>query len=232
MRITLVRDDGKVKTLRTLKMELLLEQMKTEVKAQPVSKMREVLRYTLPGNSIEEVRKVPKVMPAAAFVRKEGVMTLNEYNGIVMMEVNNLSGRAEADEIKELVKELPQTYLAFTGSSGKSVKIWVRFTYSDDRLPTLREQAELFHAHAYQTAVKYYQPQLPFDIELKEPSLEQYFRPKRLLSNERGKLILLCSEWRPDMKIMKHCRCFSPLHSTGRSKNWTDTGKETICNRY
>ena len=81
--------------------------------------MREVLRYTLPGNSIEEVRKVPKVMPAAAFVRKEGVMTLNEYNGIVMMEVNNLSGRAEADEIKELVKELPQTYLAFTGSSGK-----------------------------------------------------------------------------------------------------------------
>ena len=176
MRITLVRDDGKVKTLRTLKMELLLEQMKTEVKAQPVSKMREVLRYTLPGNSIEEVRKVPKVMPAAAFVRKEGVMTLNEYNGIVMMEVNNLSGRAEADEIKELVKELPQTYLAFTGSSGKSVKIWVRFTYPDDRLPTLREQAELFHAHAYQTAVKYYQPQLPFDIELKEPSLEQYCR--------------------------------------------------------
>ena len=176
MKITLVRDDGKVKTLRTLKMELLLEQMKTEVKTQPVSKMREVLRYTLPGNSIEEVRKVPKVMPAAAFVRKEGVMTLNEYNGIVMMEVNNLSGRAEADEIKELVKELPQTYLAFTGSSGKSVKEWERFTYSDDRLPTLREQAELFHAHAYQTAVKYYQPQLPFDIELKEPSLEQYCR--------------------------------------------------------
>ena len=28
----------------------------------------------------------------------------------------------EADEVKERVKELPQTYLAFTGSSGKSVK--------------------------------------------------------------------------------------------------------------
>ena len=50
-------------------------------------------------------------------------------------------------------------------------------TYPDDRLPTLREQAELFFtAHAYQTAVKYYQPQLPLDIELKEPSLEQYCR--------------------------------------------------------
>ena len=176
MKITLVRDDGKVNTLRTLKIELLLEQMKTEVKAQPVSKMREALRYTLPGNSIEGVRKVPKVIPAVAFVRKEGVMTLNEYNGIVMMEVNHLSGRTEADEIKELVKEFPQTFLAFTGSSGKSVKIWVRFTYPDDRLPVSREQVELFHAHAYQTAVKYYQPQLPFDIELKEPLLEQYCR--------------------------------------------------------
>ena len=109
MKITLVRDAGKVNTLRTLKIELLLEKMKTEVKAQPVSRMREALRYTLPGNSIEEVRKVPKMMPAAAFARKEGVMTLYEYNGIVMMEVNNLSGRAEADEVKERAKELPQT---------------------------------------------------------------------------------------------------------------------------
>ena len=139
MKITLVRDDGKVNTLRTLKIELLLEQMKTEVKAQPVSKMREVLRYTLPGNSIEEVRKVPKVMPAAAFVRKEGVMTLNEYNGIVMMVVNHLSGRTEADEIMEFVKEFQQTFLAFTGASGKSVKKWVRVTYPDDRLPVSRE---------------------------------------------------------------------------------------------
>ena len=183
MRITLVRDDGKVKTLRTLKMELLLEQMKTEVKAQPVSKMREALRYTLPGNSIEGVRKVPKVIPAAAFVRKEGVMTLNEYNGIVMMEVNHLSGRTEADEIKELVKEFPQTFLAFTGSSGKSVKIWVRFTYPDDRLPVSREQVELFHAHAYQTAVKYYQPQLPFERTVARTILSVDVRSRTLFQS-------------------------------------------------
>ena len=67
MRITLVRDDGKVKTLRTLKMELLFGADENGSQGAAVSKMREVLRYTLPGNSIEEVRKVPKVMPAAAF---------------------------------------------------------------------------------------------------------------------------------------------------------------------
>ena len=176
MRITQIRDDGKVNTLRTLKIEQLVELMKVETKAQLVSGMREVLPYILPGDKNDYVQKVPKLLPAAAFVRKNGIMTMDEYNGVVMIQVNNLSGLMEADEVKERVKELPQTYLAFTGSSGKSVKIWVRFTYPNDLLPADREQAELFHAHAYRLAVKFYQPQLPFDIELKEPSLEQYCR--------------------------------------------------------
>lgn len=176
MRITQIRDDGKVNTLRTLKIEQLVEQMKVETKARLVSAMREVLPYILPGDKNDYVQKVPKLLPAAAFIRKNGIMTMSEYNGIVMLQVNNLSGLMEADAVKERVKELPQTYLAFTGSSGKSVKIWVRFTYPDDLLPVGREQAELFHAHAYWLAVKFYQPQLPFDIDLKEPSLEQYCR--------------------------------------------------------
>lgn len=176
MRITQVRDDGKVNTLRTLKIEQLVELMKKETKAQLVSNMRRILPLMGPGDKSDSIEKVPKVLPAAAFARKDGVTTMTEYNGIVMLQVNGLSGRMEADEVKECVKELPQTYLAFVGSSGKSVKIWVRFTYPDDRLPDNREQAEIFHAHAYRLAVKYYQPQLPFDIELREPSLEQYCR--------------------------------------------------------
>ena len=176
MRITLVRDDGKVNTMRTLRIEQLVEQMKVETKTQPVSKMREVLPFMLPGDKNDYVQKVPKLIPAAAFFRKGGITTMSEYNGIVMIQVNNLSGHMEADEVKERVKELPQTYLAFTGSSGKSVKVWVRFTYPNDRLPTTSEEAELFHAHAYRLAVKFYQPQLPYDIELKVPSLEQYCR--------------------------------------------------------
>ena len=176
MRITQVRDDGKVNTMRTLKIERLVEQMKQETKAQPVSNMREVLPYMLPGDKNDYIEKVPKILPAAVFVRENGVMAMSEYNGIVMLQVNGLSGHMEADEVKERVRELPQTYLAFIGSSGKSVKIWVRFTYPDNRLPDNREQAEVFHAHAYRLAVKYYQPQLPFDIELREPSLEQYCR--------------------------------------------------------
>ena len=57
---------------------------------------------------------------------RTGVMTMDEYNGVVMLQVNNLSGPMEADEVKERVKEFPQTYLAFYRFFRKSVKIWVR----------------------------------------------------------------------------------------------------------
>ena len=87
MRITLVRDDGKVNTMRTLRIEQLVEQMKVETKTQPVSKMREVLPFMLPGDKNDYVQKVPKLIPAAAFFRKGGIMTMSEYNGIVMIQV-------------------------------------------------------------------------------------------------------------------------------------------------
>ena len=58
MRITQIRDDGRVNTLRTLKIEQLVEQMKVETKTQPVSKMREVLPFMLPGDKNDYVQKV------------------------------------------------------------------------------------------------------------------------------------------------------------------------------
>lgn len=76
MRITQVRDDGKVNTMRTLKIEQLVEQMKKETKAQLVSNMREVLPYILPGDKNDYIERVPKILPAAAFVRKNGVMAM------------------------------------------------------------------------------------------------------------------------------------------------------------
>lgn len=57
MRITQIRDDGRVNTLRTLKIEQLVEQMKVETKAQLVSGMREVLPYIFPGDKMTMYRK-------------------------------------------------------------------------------------------------------------------------------------------------------------------------------
>ena len=80
----------------------------------------------------------------------------------------------------ELVKRqaalLPQTWAAFAGSSGRSVKIWVKFALPDGNLPVKEENIESFHAHAYRMAVQCYQPILPFPITLREPSMTQSCR--------------------------------------------------------
>ena len=101
---------------------------------------------------------------------------MKTYNGIVELTIGPLAGKTEVEIVKQKAAELPQTMLAFMGASGKSVKIWTCFTRPDGTLPQTTEEAEVFQAHAYRLAIKCYQPQLPFNILLKEPKLEQFSR--------------------------------------------------------
>lgn len=176
MKITQIRDDGKVYTCRLWDIAKLMEQLKVETKSKQVSCVRETIPYLTPESRSDCVKNLPKLLPAAAFTRLGTTLTLSAYTGVVMIDVNHLAGEQEVNRIKEIAAHLPQTFAAFKGSSGRSVKIWIRFTYPDDGLPQEEEKAELFHAHAYRLAVKFYQPQLPFEITLQTPSLTQYCR--------------------------------------------------------
>ena len=91
---------------------------------------------------------------------------MTAYNGIVQIEVNHLANRTEVNRVKQEAAELTQTLAAFMGSSGHSVKIWLRFTRPDKSLPKSREEAEIFQAHAYRKAVGLCQPALSYAIEL------------------------------------------------------------------
>ena len=176
MKITQLRDKDKTTALTTMDMETWIGKTRTETKTRPVSAFREVLRYSLPDSRCYEADKLPKILPAAEFRRTEGGKQMKSYNGIVELTVGPLSGGPEITLVKQLAWEQPQTHCVFTGSSGRTVKIWAKFTRPDNSLPQKREEAEIFHAHAYRLAVKCYQPQIPFSILPKEPSLEQYSR--------------------------------------------------------
>ena len=176
MKVTQLRDKDKTTALTTMDMETWIEKTRTEIKTQPVSVFREALRYSLPDSRCYEADKLPKILPAAEFHRTESGKQLKYYNGIVELTVGPLSGRPEIILVKQLAWEQPQTHCVFTGSSGRTVKIWVKFTRPDASLPQKREEAELFHAHAYRLAVKCSQPQIPFNILPKEPTLEQFSR--------------------------------------------------------
>lgn len=176
MKITQQRYSNANIVLSTMDMDTFVQKLQTEIKSQPVSAFRKLLKGVLPGTSIAEEHKPPRILPAAEFRKENNMKQLKAYNGIVELTVGPLSGKAEIALVKRLAWEQPQTRLVFTGSSGRTVKIWTTFTRPDNSLPTTRETAETFHAHAYRLAVKCYQPQIPYDILLKEPKLEQYSR--------------------------------------------------------
>ena len=176
MKLTLMRDNDGTSTMRTLDINLQIEAMKHETKARPISNLRTSIRYASPDSKLEAVQKLPKVIPAANFRKTTNGAQMTGYNGIVQIEVNHLANRTEVNRIKQEAAELTQTFAAFMGSSGHSVKIWLRFTRPDKSLPKDREEAEIFQAHAYRKAVSLYQPALSYSIELKNPTLEQFCR--------------------------------------------------------
>ena len=176
MKITQIRENGDTEALSVVNIDLLIEKMKRETKLRPVSELRQALHFVLPDEPCSLTSKLPRVIPAAAFGRVNGVRQMKTYNGIVELTIGPLAGKTEVEIVKQKAAELPQTMLAFMGASGKSVKIWTCFTRPDGTLPQTAEEAEVFQAHAYRLAIKCYQPQLPFNILLKEPKLEQFSR--------------------------------------------------------
>ena len=176
MKITQFRKNGDTTALSVMDLEKLVNKVKTEIKSRPVSTFREELRYMLPDDRCMFADKLPEIIPAAEFRKVNGQKQMKAYNGIIELTVGPLSNKSEIALVKQKASEQPQTRCAFMGSSGKTVKIWTTFTRPDNSLPKTREEAELFHAHAYRLAVKCYQPQIPFDILPKEPTLEQYSR--------------------------------------------------------
>lgn len=128
MKITQIRENGDTEALSVVNIDLLIEKMKRETKLRPVSELRQALHFVLPDEPCSLTSKLPRVIPAAAFGRVNGVRQMKTYNGIVELTIGPLAGKTEVEIVKQKAAELPQTMLAFMGASGKSVKIWTCFT--------------------------------------------------------------------------------------------------------
>ena len=106
-----------------------------------------------------------------------------KYNGLVVIEVNNLKTYEDAVVIRNQAARMDETVMAFLGASGKSVKIVCRGElYGDDKstaikkgvlLPKHEADFRQFHKNLYDTAWRAYRNQFGIDIEYLEPTLER-----------------------------------------------------------
>ena len=153
---------------RAMRMEEIVAWVKDERTRDKLALFREKLRRAYPDKRYPFTRKLPQLLFAGTFRKGD----LKEYNGWILLEINRLKSIEEALSLKQKIVEYPQTLFAMIGSSGRSVKFVVAYTYPDGSLPRSRTDAEVFHAHAYRHALKTYEPRLSYPIELKRPVLE------------------------------------------------------------
>ncbi len=123
--------------------------------------------------------KLPRICFATELENRNHQRQNKGYTGLVLLEVNNLSGYDEANAIRTGAGEMPQTLLAFVGASGRSVKIVCRGElFPSERqdgkpLPVDDQSIKDFHENLYERARLVYNGQLGVTIEKLEPKLER-----------------------------------------------------------
>ena len=181
MNVTLLKKDGKKEVLNRVELAAMANAIKNGLIEQIVRHTREVYHLMNPhrladgqiSTQWEGGIKLPRICFAADYMKRKGQWQMMAYNGLVVLEINNLPTYEKAVEIRELAKKLPETMLCFLGGSGRSVKIVCRGELFGGGLPKEESDIRQFHLNIYNTARRAYQNQFGFDIAFMEPRLDR-----------------------------------------------------------
>ncbi len=126
----------------------------------------------------EHIDKLPRIYPAVEYSRtQEGERWMKNYNGLVQLEVNRLSGIAEAEYVKQQAALLPQTFAAFCRFQRTECQDMGIVCPARRHDTEAGERCRLVSCPRLPYGGEGYQPlMLPFAITLKEPSLTQSCR--------------------------------------------------------
>ena len=186
-RITLVKSYRNKETLRLLELQEVAELIRSGEYDRQVAEFRRdlpTMTYATIGSNgtIEGYENWPKELPRICFAleqeNRNHEMVTRGYTGLVLLEVNNLTGNDEAEAIRRGAGEMPQTLMAFVGADGLSVKIVCRgellevrenFSLTSHLSPLTSETIPLFHENLYERARLIYNGQLGVTVEKLEP---------------------------------------------------------------
>ncbi|WP_036876612.1 VapE domain-containing protein [Xylanibacter oryzae] len=118
--------------------------------------------------------KIPRVCFASLYEISDETQTFVGYNGLQLLEINNLMNYDDARQISALASRMPQTLLSFMGADGRSVKIVCRSQLVDSPMPSTEDDARDFHARAYRKAHSVYSSQLNISVDNFEPILNRF----------------------------------------------------------
>lgn len=160
-------------TIATEDFEAFVERIKEDVPGDYIARYRDVYDYLDGKDGWVHYWRIPMVCLSSEYKRnRAGQRVFVAYNGVSMLKVENLNGKAEADKVKRQVKGFPQVLGAFMGGDGHSVVILTLAALPGGGLPQEEKAAELFCAKAYATSVMCVSPSLEFGITIEPPKLD------------------------------------------------------------
>ena len=177
-KVTVIKNYRNKETLRTSELQELASMMRSGEYQEQVSEFRHV--YPLADfksrhadgtlDSLPEwTKNLPRICFALEQEHRNHERITKQYNGLVLLEVNNLTGHDEAAAVRRGASEMPQTLIAFVGADGGSVKIVCRGELFSGSLPENQAEITLFHENLYERARLIYNGQLGVTIEKLEP---------------------------------------------------------------
>ena len=190
MNVTLLKKAGSKEVINRISIDDLATAIKAGLFNKAVRKTRELYHLMNPhrledGQIVTQLEggiKLPRICFAADYINRKGDWRMLAYNGLIVLEVNDLQTYETAVEVRELAKKLPETMMCFLGGSGRSVKIVCRgelYAHQNvpaqvgDKLPKGEKDIRQFHLNLYNTARRAYQNQFGFDIQFLEPRLDR-----------------------------------------------------------
>ncbi len=188
----LIKSYRNKETLRTSGLQELADLIRSGEYQQQVSEFRHVypladIKSRNADGTLDSLTDWTKSLPRICFALEQEHRNherfTKSYNGLVLLEVNNLTGHDEAAAVRRGASEMPQTLMTFVGADGGSVKIVCRgeLARSEGQVHDRSEGAnqatcpsdpadiELFHENLYERARLIYNGQLGVTIEKLEP---------------------------------------------------------------
>ena len=164
------------KHLSTLPAEVFFEKIRSDLRRGLISSFRQAMPFHLGPQVFMRYGEMARVVPAVELRRQDdGVMGMQRFNGLVTLEVKNLTDAEERERVKQAAMSPSSTFAAFIGASGQTVKILVLVSRMDGTLPSTETEAEEFYALAYRQLLPMYDGVLRHRVARMTPLLRHSF---------------------------------------------------------
>src|SRR5574344_2699481 len=175
MKISIIRQDNCDKFYTRLELTTIYENIIYGKYADEVTRVKAELPLSLLHNGpklndLNSVKKAKRICFAAEWKKADVQSVIDNFNGLILLEINRLADEEEAKKVRNMAAEIPYTLMSFVGITGCSVKIVCRATMPDGKLPD--DDKQTFITAAYRKLHYIYSTQLQMSIDKIPPTLE------------------------------------------------------------